>query len=118
MKTYILMDESGDLGFNKNKRNSKYFIITFLICPDIKSIQKLVKTIHASLRKNIRKLSGGILHAYKEKPATRIRMLSRLSKKEIKVMTILLNKEKVYTRLQDEKHVLYNYCGFKVEVQQ
>lgn len=103
------MDESGDLGFNQKKRNSSYFIITFLICSDIKSIQKLVKKIHSSLKKNIKKLSGGVLHSYKEKPATRKKMLENLSKKNIGVMTIVLNKNKVYTRLQDEKHVLYNY---------
>lgn len=32
-----------------------------------------------------------------------------LKEKEVSVMSIYLNKQKVYTRLQDEKHVLYNY---------
>ena len=32
-----------------------------------------------------------------------------LSSKEAAIITICLNKKKVYTRLQDEKQVLYNY---------
>lgn len=42
-------------------------------------------------------------------PVTRERLLSLLACRNCKVMTILLNKRKVYTRLQDEKAVLYNY---------
>jgi hypothetical protein len=38
-----------------------------------------------------------------------MKIFSEISKKEISIMCIYLNKSKVYTKLQDEKHVLYNY---------
>lgn len=106
---YIFLDESGDLGFDKSKkRASKYFIITFLIANDKKPIEKAVKAIHSSLKK-IHKQKGGALHSYREKPITRTRLLTKLSQKDIKIMTVYLNKSKVYTKLQNEKDVLYNF---------
>lgn len=102
------MDESGNLGFNFNKKGtSTYFLITFLLTKNKRSIEKCVKKVHAGLRKKYKKV--GVLHAYVEEPVTRKRLLSLLSKKDCKIMTILLNKKKVYTKLQDEKPVLYNY---------
>ncbi len=105
---FIFMDESGNLGFNFNKKGtSTYFLITFLLTKNKRSIEKCVKKVHAGLRKKYKKV--GVLHAYAEEPVTRKRLLSFLSKKDYKIMTILLNKKKVYTKLQDEKLVLYNY---------
>lgn len=106
---YLFLDESGDLGFNSKKKNSKYFVITILFASDKKPLENIVKKIHKNLRKKVKKLSGGILHAVKEKPVTRKRLLKLLVQKDISIMTIYLNKSKVYTHLQDEKHVLYNY---------
>jgi hypothetical protein len=59
------------------------------------------------LRKKYKKV--GVLHAYKEEAATKKRLPSLLAGKDCSIMTILLNKRKVYTNLQDEKPVLYNY---------
>lgn len=102
------MDESGNLGFNFNKKGtSTYFLITFLFTKNKRSIEKCVKKVHAGLRKKYKKV--GVLHAYVEEPVTRKRLLSFLSKKDFKIMTIILNKKKVFTKLQDEKPVLYNY---------
>lgn len=108
--SYIFLDESGDLGFEKEKNSSKYFVIAILFTSDKKSIEKAVKKTHSALRKNVKKLSGGILHSYKEKPSTRKKLLKLISNKEnIKIMCIYLNKSKVHTKLQNEKQVLYNY---------
>jgi hypothetical protein len=106
---YIFLDESGDLGFDFDKEGtSKYFIITFLFVSNKRPIEKVVRKTHGEL-KNRHKMRGGVLHCFREKPITRRRLLERLSKKECNVMTIYLNKTKVFTRLQDEKNVLYNY---------
>jgi hypothetical protein len=104
------MDESGDLGFDFTKqRTSKYFVVTLLFVPDSKGpIEKIVKKTHHQLAKSVKRKTG-VLHATKEKPVTRQRLLKLLAEKDCAVMTIYLNKERVYSRLQDEKQVLYNY---------
>lgn len=107
--SYIFLDESGDLGFDPKKKNSKYFMVTILATLDKKPIEKVVKKIHVSLKKKVKRLSGGILHCYKEKPVTRKRLLKLLNTRDCVVLAIYLNKAKVYTKLREEKHVLYNY---------
>jgi arsenate reductase-like glutaredoxin family protein len=106
---YIFMDESGDLGFDFEKKGTtQYFLITFLFADNKRPIEKCVKRVHVGLRQKYRKKIG-VLHAYAEEPITRKRLLSCLSMKDLRVMAILLNKRKVYTQLQNEKPVLYNY---------
>lgn len=109
MGQYIFLDESGDLGFNPKKQNSKYFVVTFLFAQDKKPLEKIAKKIHRNLRKKVKRLSGGILHSVKENPITRKRLLKLLAQEDCLIMAIYLNKSKVYSKLQDEKHVLYNY---------
>lgn len=107
---YIFMDESGDLGFDfTKKKTTKFFIITFLFVDNKRPIEKIVRKTHSELRKKYKKKTG-VLHATKEKPLTRQRLLKNLAEREdYYIMTIYLNKKKVYTKLQDEKNVLYNY---------
>ncbi len=106
---YIFLDESGDLGFDFDKqRTSRFFVITFLFCENKRSIEKLVALTHSELKRQ-HKMKGSILHCYREKPITRQRLLHRLAKKECSIMTVYLDKKRVYTRLQDEKDILYNY---------
>ncbi len=104
------MDESGDLGFDFNKRHtSQFFVITFLFVPHNKRrIEKIIKKIHQGLNKKYKRKSG-VLHAVKEKPITRKRLLRFIAKENCQIMTIYLNKKKVFTRLQEEKQILYNY---------
>lgn len=108
---FIFLDESGDLGFNfKKAGTSKIFIVTLLFVDENKkAIEKIVKNTHAELNKSIKRRVG-VLHATNEKPTTRQRLLRRLAEKgDCKIMMIYLNKDKVFTKLQDEKQVLYNY---------
>lgn len=106
---YIFMDESGDLGFDFSKQGtSKFFLITLLFTEHKRALEKCVKKTHSSLQKKL-KCRGRILHAYHEKPITRKRLLSCIAEKSPAVITIVLNKKKVYTNLQNEKAVLYNY---------
>lgn len=107
--SYIFLDESGDLGFNPQKRSSKYFIVTILANKEKKPLEKIVKKIHSQLRKKVKKLSGGVLHCTKEKPGTRKRLPQYLKKTDSTIMAVCLTKSRVHTKLQDEKHVLYNY---------
>jgi len=108
---YIFLDESGDLGFNfKNKKTSKIFVITCLFSENKRPLEKIGKKTHLELRKKYKR-KFGILHAVKEKPITRQRLLKRTALKNCAIMTIYLKKDKVYTRLQEEKAVLYNYVA-------
>lgn len=106
--TFVFLDESGDLGFDfSKKRTSKLFVITLLFSTEKKHLEKCVKKTFRAIRKKHHKT--GILHAFKETPATRRRLLGCLCQKDCAIFTIYLNKKKVYSKLQDEKSVLYNY---------
>jgi len=107
---YIFLDESGDLGFNFTKeKTSKHFVITFLFTNNKLPIERIVKKIFRSFSKKEIKNHHGVLYCYKERPKTRQMLLNLLKGKDISIIAIYLNKRKVYTKLQDEKHVLYNY---------
>jgi len=108
---YIFLDESGDLGFDfKKKGTSSVFVVTFLFVDGPKKpIEKIVSSTHSELSKKIKRRIG-VLHATNEKPITRQRLLKRLAENNhCSIMTVYLNKKKVFTKLQDEKQVLYNY---------
>ncbi len=106
---YIFLDESGDLGFDfSKKKTSRYFLITCLFVSKKRPIEKVVSNTHKGLKK-IHKKRGGVLHCFKEKPITKERLLKQLNNKDCSVMTIYLNKEKVFTHLQNEKDILYNF---------
>ncbi len=105
---YIFLDESGDLGFDlKKKGTSKHFLITFLFAKDKTTLDRVVKRTFRSMPKKQIWQHVGIIHAYKEHPKIRLRMLKVLNETNVSVLCIYLNKEQVYTKLQDEKSVLY-----------
>jgi len=106
---YLFMDESGCLGFDYTKqKTSRYFVIAFLFVSSKRPLEKIVKKTLASIH-HYNKKHRGVLHCTKEKPATRQKLLHSLRQQECSIMSIYLNKRKVYTHLQNEKHVLYNY---------
>ena len=108
---YIFMDESGDLGFDKSKvRSSKNFLITFFFCDNPNPFEKIVKKTFLSMPQDKQKNHCGTLHACHEHPKTKMKLYNLLKEKQdFSIMVIRLNKSKVYTDLQNEKNVLYNY---------
>lgn len=107
---YIFLDESGDLGFNFSKpKTSKYFIITLLFVSNKDRVDKIIKQIFRSFSPKERRYHGGTIHAFRENYKTRIKLLTLLSDKEVSIISLYLNKKKVYTKLQETKHALYNY---------
>lgn len=108
---YIYMDESGCLGFDFSKQGtSRYFVITFLFSTNKRRLDKIVRKTFSSMTARKRQSHRGSLHANKEEPVIRMKLLQLLAQEDsVSVMAIRLNKEKVYTTLQDEKTVLYNY---------
>ncbi len=104
---YILLDESGDLGFSFEKGSSEFFIITVLFVDSKRPLEKIARRAHKTLRGKHKKV--GALHAYQETPITRQRLLKELNEADCTILAIVLNKRRVYTKLQDEKAVLYNF---------
>lgn len=107
---YIFLDESGDLGFDFSKsKTSKYFVITCLFVEEKGPIEKIIKKVFAGFSKKEQKRHCGSIHCHREHPKVRMKIFRHVAEKDVSVMCIYLNKERVYTRLQDEKHILYNY---------
>ena len=105
---YIFLDESGDLGFKKS--SSKWFLFTIAIVSTPRSLERVVKRIWRPLKKKHKKL--GELHASHEKDITRRRVLEQLGEvSDLKVLCVILNKQKVYVDLQNQKNYLYNYTA-------
>ena len=105
---YIFLDESGDLGFKKT--SSKWFLFTIALTSEQRSLERITKKIWRNLRKKYKRI--GELHAYHADNTTRSRMLKSLNElKDLKVMCIILNKQKVYVDLQNQKNYLYNYTA-------
>lgn len=105
---YIFLDESGDLGFSK--KSSKWFLFTLIIIEDKRSLERVVKKVWKSLYKKHKHV--GELHAFHEKEMTRKKMLRMLNEiKDVQVMTVVLNKEKVHISLREQKNILYNYVA-------
>lgn len=104
---YVFLDESGDLGFKET--SSKWFLFTILLTNNHRRVEKVIKKIKKGLSKKYRIRE---LHAYHADPVTRNRMLRKLAEiEDLKIMTIILNKRKVYVDLQNQKNYLYNYTA-------
>ena len=94
--TNIFIDESGDLGFDFSKQGtSSWFSITFLITKNKRPISALVKKVFKSLPIAKTYKNSGVLHARYEKPSTVKKLLVGLSTKDIKIVTMRLDKRKI-----------------------
>jgi hypothetical protein len=111
MATHVFLDESGDLSFQMGKPGvSEHFIITALVTEQPRRIERQVAKVIRLVKHRYPKHRGW-LHAYNEDPPTRRRLLTLLRDADCRVLVIHLDKRKVYTRLSDEKPVLYNYVA-------
>lgn len=105
---YAFLDESGDLGFSGN--SSRWFIITIALTSNHRRIEKCVKKVHKGLRRKHKKITE--LHAYRTDAINKKRMLNFLSDlNDLQIFCIVLNKEKVYVDLRQQKNYLYNYTA-------
>ena len=107
------MDESGDLGFDQQKKKtSRYFVVTCLLVHHKSTVEKVVsKTIRSFRQKELRNFKG-VLHCTKTQPKIRVKLLSLLDQKKVSLFAIYVDKHHMYTRLPDmvtQKHFFYNY---------
>ena len=106
--SYIFMDESWDLWFDK-KWSSKYFIITFLFQKQEKTSELIMKKLFHRLKGKKVKIRDWVFHCCKEDRVNIIKALRLIEEKDLSCMTLILNKDRVYTKLQNQKHILYNW---------
>jgi len=105
----IYMDESGDSGLDfSKKKTSRYFVVALLLCRDPKPIEKTVKNIFSGFSKSEVRSHHGTLHAYKERPEIRKRLLRGIADNDNSIMIIWLDKRKGNMNILNASHVLYN----------
>lgn len=106
---YIYMDESGDLGFDITKwRTSKFFVITFLITKDEKTPNIIMKKSFNWMKHKKIKIKWWVFHAFSHLESTIQKVLNIAIEYDISIMTLVLDKRKVYSHTNSEKHVFYN----------
>ena len=97
---YIFIDESGDLGSRKGA--SQFFILTALIIPETRSIDRAIKFLRRSLKKKNNNISE--FHAYHIQPRLRNKLLKRLAKiPQLSIAFISYRKQRVLTAEQQEE---------------
>ena len=107
---YIFLDESGELGFNKNSSN--YFVITLLSCDEneLPSIKRIIKRVREKIIKKKLKRYPEI-KGNNSSPKVRIEVLERFNKINAEIFAVILEKSKVYEYLKEKKDKLYNYLS-------
>ena len=104
----VFLDESGDLGFDiRRGATSRHFLVTALICSDVKPVDKAVKKIFAGFSKTEVRNHHGFLHSFREKPETREKLLKYIAGLDVGIEVVVLDKRRIFTDLADEPHVLY-----------
>jgi hypothetical protein len=99
--SYVFIDESGDLGFDfKKKKTSKFFVVTFIFSKDKNGLDKIVKKVFKSFTRSNIKNHTGVLHANKENPKTRYKLLNLFHDNKCgDVIIIYLNKNQSFAKL-------------------
>lgn len=106
---YIYMDESGDLGFNDYELNSKFFIITFLIANNEKEISNVMKNLYKWMEgKKVRRKKSAFFHANQEWKSSVKRALDLASRRDIRVVSLVLQKDIISRKDKENIHSLYN----------
>lgn len=104
---YIYMDESGDLGFNKEKINSDFFMITFLISQNEKEVESIMKNVYKWMSgKKVKRKD--YFHSNKELRSSVKRALDLASRREINAVSIVLDKANFSWKEKKDTHLLYN----------
>jgi len=113
---YVYMDESWDLWFNFENWNSKYFLVTFLILKEPKISDYVMKKVVKKLKQKNMVLSFWVFHAFKENKEIIADFLNYVEWKDIKIMTLILDKDKYIQswKVSKDIHLLYNKMSSKL----
>lgn len=105
---YIYMDESGDLGFNMNYWNSKYFLITFLISNSEDDVIIVMKNVYKWMAWKKLKRKWSFFHSNKESVQSVKRALDLASRRDFVIVSLIVNKQNVPYEYKKNQHILYN----------
>ena len=109
--TYIYLDESGDLGFNFERKISKYFIVASMLIHDEetdKKVNRIIKEIRVrKLKKKFKEKSE--LKFSSTSSIIRKSILKLLSRNDVSIYSIIVNKNKLKEKLMTNKTALYTY---------
>lgn len=103
--TYIFLDESGDLGFNFDKKGTtKHFIVACVVTEQKRPLEKIIKTEFTKRRKG----KTGPIHAHKERASTVTRILQKIQRKDCAIYAVVVDKKKFRAISTIQIHIIYN----------
>lgn len=106
---YIYLDESGDLGFNR--QSSKHYVIAVLATRDPKTIENALKRYRRKIRrapsKRNRKL--GEFKFNKAPDNVKIDILDIINSKNVELGYVHVEKVRVYQQLREKRNEFYAY---------
>lgn len=107
----VYVDESGDLGFQKN--SSKFFVVSYVMIVNkrIDEIEGLVKRILKNI--NITKRTRKKIREFKfsrDSDITRIKFLKKINNFDVKIGVVAISKDSVKDHLKKDTSLLYNYA--------
>ncbi len=116
---FIYLDESGDLGFDyENKRPSKKFVVTLLVCKNKLAVDSFKRAVRRTLKNklNHKKTNKRVveeLHATHLSYTIKRYFYQQIKNTEWEIYTVALNKSKVYDHLSNKvgRKKLYNYLS-------
>lgn len=101
---HIFIDESGDLG----RYGNRYFALACLITTDTKKISRIIKRVRQKkLKRNIKELME--IKASKSDERIRRYVLKEISNADCEVYLLVVDKNKVLSKLFEVQNRLYNY---------
>ena len=105
---YVVLDESGDLGFNFDLHGtSKHLTMAFIATGDIDRVKRIVrKTKHRYRIPREAELKG-----YNTRDDIQADLLKRLCDLDIEIQSITAYKPNVEQRLRNDPNIFYNYVA-------
>jgi hypothetical protein len=113
----IIIDESGDLGFNfKKKKTSSKFVITLLTVNKKSDLDLIRRGVKRTLKNKIygkkgRKKKTAELKGSKTNFTVKVYFWRQISQIAFSIQTIVLNKHRVNSELREAPDRLYNYLA-------
>lgn len=105
----IYMDENGDLGYSDSA--TKHLVITLLIVKNPRDVNRCLKKVKQKLMRKKDKLAAQELKFTKATELVRKRTLEALSKENLAIYSVILEKHKVYDYLRSNQNEVYNYTA-------